>query len=133
MKEDASESIVIVRHADEPFNVTVSGLWDDILVDRGCKSIKKGSLMYKAETEETWTVLSLDVDDDSFVVPLLITDLCAEYSLMLSITGYIDDWMDQSKIISYKGLEEVSLDSYQFSRYGYLFFLGVCTLKAKVL
>ena len=120
LMEDASEKIVVVRHEQDPSNVTISGSLEEILIDRSCKSVKELALMYKAEAEVEWTIVPFDVDGDNFHVSFTTEDLCAEYVFKLQVNGFLEDWRESSQQISIKALEEVGLlpeklENYHFS------------------
>ena len=108
LNEDASEKIVVVRHEQDPSNVTISGSLEEILIDRSCKSVKELALMYKAEAEVEWTIVPLDVDGDNFHVSFTTEDLCAEYVFKLHVNGFLEDWRESSKLIPIKVPKEVT-------------------------
>ena len=122
LMENASEKIVVVRHEQDPSNVTISGSLEEILIDRSCKSVKELALMYKAEAEVEWTIVPLDVDGDNFHVSFTAADLCAEYVFKLQVNGFLKDWKESCKQVSIKALEEVGLLPEKIGQLSFLFY-----------
>ena len=85
---DAMANVEVRRAVADPSIVTVSGNFDDILVDKECKAPREGYILFKHEDAEKWITEKIDVTKDSFECHLKLTEYCLENKFQIKITGY---------------------------------------------
>ena len=97
LAEDAANSVHIVygtlsvsrkREITDVTRVVVKGGFDDLLIDRECKSIKKSFILYKTEDKEEWHKKEIEINDPNFEEEIFLPDYCKMYSFKLLFEGY---------------------------------------------
>ena len=66
----------------------VKGDFDQVLVDKECKSVQKAFVLFKTEDKEEWSKKQLDTTEDSFEQDLNLPDYCKKYMFKLIFYGF---------------------------------------------
>ena len=69
-------------------SVVVKGDFDELLVDKDCKSIERAFILFKTEDKKEWSKQELDTTQDSFVQTLYLPDYCKKYLFQLNFEGF---------------------------------------------
>ena len=99
---EALNKVEVSGDSSEPRSVTVRGHWDDILIDRDCKTPGQAFLMFKAEDSEDWSEEELDILDDNFTKKVELAEYCKGHHFKLRVVGYpsSSDVMTDTKLFS---------------------------------
>ena len=77
-----------VAEAKDVTRVVVKGHFDELLVDKDCKRVRKAFVMFKTDDKNEWSRKELDTNRESFQEDLYLPDFCKKYKFQLIFDGF---------------------------------------------